>query len=907
VTAGNIGQVGDRRDGNAAPSPVGHLPPELTSFVGRRAELHSIATVLAGARLVTLTGPGGVGKTRLAARAAARLRTGDESRDGVWWVDLAPETDPAAVPERVAEAVETLLVSGVDEVPSLVRQLADRRLWIVLDNCEHLLPAVDEVVRALLRGCPRVRLLATSREPIGAPGEVVWRVPPLDSHDAAALFADRGGVGDDASGAVRRICVRLDRIPLALELAAAWTGTLSPEEIGAALDDRFAVLVTGPHSAPSRQRTLEASMAWSHDLLGDADRVLFRRLAAFQPGFTHGVAQDVCGFDGLDRVAVLTGLRRLIDKSLLVAEAGGGGTTRYRMLETVREYATARLAEAGEQEAMLDRHLDAYLAFAEDVAPLVETDKEVWRARVGAEYTNLRAAIEWGLSIPDSERGQRLAAALAWLWHIEGRRTEGLGLMRLAADRGAGEDSALQARVLTGLALVADTVRPTGYEFDAADAAREMAERHGDERTAAQARSLTAIRLLTTDTDRAFAEAVAIAEGAPEGFARDAAHVLAGLVHHLRDQHAAARARIGPAHDRLARRGDRGVASLGLSLTALSHAYGGDLAAARDLAERAVATAAPLGDYHRVGSARAVLAMVLGMRGEVDEAFAAVEPVVRLIDGDAGAPFVPGLAKAVGSLYARTGRLDIAARWYRREMAWLGEAASDDVLTPDTRVALAAALRGTDPATSQRLCDSALAVARAVPMPRVAADALTQKAYLTEESDPDRAAVTHHEALALREAHGLRLTCLDSLDALASLSLRRGNPEIAARLLGAADRGRADCGYPRSISDSDVRGKLDGGAVAEGRAMDLDEAVAYARRARGTRPRITSGWASLTTTEREVVQLAVKGLSNPEIAKRLFMSRSTVKTHLAHVYAKIDVANRTELAAAYARATSATP
>jgi DNA-binding CsgD family transcriptional regulator len=145
------------------------------------------------------------------------------------------------------------------------------------------------------------------------------------------------------------------------------------------------------------------------------------------------------------------------------------------------------------------------------------------------------------------------------------------------------------------------------------------------------------------------------------------------------------------------------------------------------------------------------------------------------------------------------------------------------------------------------------------------------------------------------------------LDALASLSLRRGNPEIAARLLGAADRGRADCGYPRSISDSDVRGKLDGGAVAEGRAMDLDEAVAYARRARGTRPRITSGWASLTTTEREVVQLAVKGLSNPEIAKRLFMSRSTVKTHLAHVYAKIDVANRTELAAAYARATSATP
>jgi DNA-binding CsgD family transcriptional regulator len=276
---------------------------------------------------------------------------------------------------------------------------------------------------------------------------------------------------------------------------------------------------------------------------------------------------------------------------------------------------------------------------------------------------------------------------------------------------------------------------------------------------------------------------------------------------------------------------------------------------------------------------------------------------VRLIDDVTGAPFIPGLARAVGRLHARTGRPEFAARWYRREMAWLGDAASDDVLLPDTRVALAAVLRATEPAAAERNCDGALAVARAVPMPRVVADALTQKAYLQAESDVDRAVATHHEALALRHAHGLRLACLDSLDALAALSLHRGNPEMAARLLGAADRGRAAVGYPRSTSDGEMRGKLDAAAIAAGQALSLDEAIAYARRARGARPRGASGWTSLTTTEREVVRLAVEGLNNPEIAKRLFMSRSTVKTHLAHVYAKLGVANRTELAAIYARAT----
>jgi predicted ATPase len=255
--------------GQALPAAaIGHLPAELTSFVGRRAELHSIGAALGGARLVTLTGPGGCGKSRLAARVAHQR--GGEWRDGAWWVDLSSETDAAGVPGLVASAVGALLTADVDATASLARQVQERHLLVILDNCEHLLAPTAGLVAALLRRCRRITVLATSREPLGVPGEVAWRVPPLDSHDAVALFTDRGAGatdgathGDGDAAAVRRICARLDRMPLALELAAAWTGTLSPQEIVVELDDRFRVLVTGSHGVPARHQTLEASMAWS--------------------------------------------------------------------------------------------------------------------------------------------------------------------------------------------------------------------------------------------------------------------------------------------------------------------------------------------------------------------------------------------------------------------------------------------------------------------------------------------------------------------------------------------------------------------------------------------------------------------------------------------------------------------
>ncbi|HEX4700560.1 MAG TPA: LuxR family transcriptional regulator, partial [Pseudonocardiaceae bacterium] len=455
-----------------------NLPTPLTSFIGRRAELDALADALGTARLVTVVGPGGCGKTRLAVAVADRVS--DRWPDGVRWVDLAVTGDPAAVPELVASAVG--VVVGSDAIPSLGRQIDERRLLVCLDNCEHVLGPVADMAVELVRACPGVTLLATSREPLGIAGELVWRVPSLDGDDAVALFEERSAGAAEpgpARDAVRTACVRLDGIPLAIELAAAWSGTLSAQEILRGLDDRFALLVRGPRGVAARHQTLAASMAWSHDLLDTADQVLFRRLGVCHGGCTLDTAVDVCGFDGLDRMAVLGGLRRLVDKSLVIADTRGT-VARYRMLETVRQYAAGLLTSSTEAAAVRDRHLDTFLALTEAAAPLLNQDKDEWRAVIGAEQENLRAALDWGLALANPERGRRLAAGLPWLWHLNGHGHEGLTLLGRAIERGTTERTALQAKLLVGLALVADTTQPVGLEYDAAQTALAIATEVGD-------------------------------------------------------------------------------------------------------------------------------------------------------------------------------------------------------------------------------------------------------------------------------------------------------------------------------------------------------------------------------------------------------------------------------------------
>ena len=365
------------------------LPVQLTSFVGRDTELAQLRELLTQNRLLTLTGAGGAGKTRLAIQLAGHLD--GEFGDGVWYVDLAPITDPELVPLTVARAFGLPDQPGRSTMDTLTRFIADRQMLVVLDNCEHLLDASAELVAELLAACPGLGLLATSREPIGVAGEVSWRVPSLSLADEAVeLFRERArharpdfAVNDDNAAAVAEICRRLDGLPLAIELAAARVRALSLSEILDSLHDRFRLLTGGARTAVRRQQTLRASVDWSHALLTEPERVLFRRLAAFMGGFDLDAAQAVAGSGEVQRYQVLDQLTLLVDKSLVVADENGG-RTRYRLLETVRQYALEKLGESGEADAVRSRHRDYYTSLAAAVDAPAGSDYEQ-RRRAGRE------------------------------------------------------------------------------------------------------------------------------------------------------------------------------------------------------------------------------------------------------------------------------------------------------------------------------------------------------------------------------------------------------------------------------------------------------------------------------------------------------------------------------------------
>jgi predicted ATPase/class 3 adenylate cyclase len=325
-----------------------HLPVQLTSFVGRDEQMVDVRNLLGCNRLVTLTGAGGVGKTRMALQVAAALAR--EYDDGARYVDLAPITDPDVVPVAMARALGLPDQPGRSTMDTIVRSIGQRQMLVVLDNCEHLLDATAELILTLTGSCSRLTLLTTSREPIGVAGEVTWRAPSLSLVDEAVeLFTDRARlarpdfvVADDNAAVVTEICRRLDGMPLAIELAAARVRALSLDEINDSLHDRFRLLTGGSRTAVRRQQTLRASVDWSHALLSEPERVLFRRLAAFAGGFDLGAAQNVAGSSEVERYQVLDQLSLLVDKSLVVAESTTG-RTRYRLLETVRQYASEKL------------------------------------------------------------------------------------------------------------------------------------------------------------------------------------------------------------------------------------------------------------------------------------------------------------------------------------------------------------------------------------------------------------------------------------------------------------------------------------------------------------------------------------------------------------------------------------
>ena len=459
----------------AAAAPETNLPLRLSSFVGRETELGRVVEALGRSRLVTLTGPGGSGKTSLAVEAARAAMA--SYRDGAWFVPLAGVTDPA----RVAPAVADALGIG-DRGPQPARELvaawlAHRRALLVLDNCEHLIDTCADLVEHLLRSASAgAAILATSRESLGVPGEVQLPVPPLAEDDAVSLFAERAAAVDPSfvlgpsEEVVRRICRQLDGMPLAIELAAARAKTLPVAEVAERLGDRFRLLTGGPRTAEARHRTLRATVDWSHDLLGEPQRVLLRRLSVFRGGWTLEAAEAVCSGDGVAADDVLDLSSDLVERSLAVARDG-----RFRLLETIRQYAAERLADAGEDEALRERHARWFIAFVEEAESALRGPGQAdWLQRLRAEDGNLQQALAWcrerGAEQP--ELGLRLAGALGWYWYV-GRQVDGRRELT-AVLAAASEGSALgRARVLQALSLA---LRPAGCivhpSREAADAAR---------------------------------------------------------------------------------------------------------------------------------------------------------------------------------------------------------------------------------------------------------------------------------------------------------------------------------------------------------------------------------------------------------------------------------------------------
>jgi non-specific serine/threonine protein kinase len=456
--------------------PKHNLPQQLTSFIGREKEIAELKDLLGTARLLTLTGAGGCGKTRLALQVAGDLL--QFYPDGIWLVELAALAEPGLVPQTVASVLGLKEQSGESLTQTLAKHLASRHLLLMLDNAEHLLAACAQVADAALRQCAKVVILVTSRERLGVAGELTYRVPSLSvpdpkqdatpeelsKYESARLFVERArlqrphfAVTTQNAPALASVCHRLDGIPLAIELAAPRVRSMSVEEVNRRLDQRFSLLTGGSRTVLPRQRTLRSAIDWSYDLLNEAEQALLCRVSVFSGGWTLEAAEQVCGGEGVDDVETLDLLTSLADKNLVVADEQDGAT-RYRLLETVRQYAGDQLRERGNEARLQSRHLAYFLALAEEAeTQLTGSDQRAWLERLETERDNLRSALSRSAALGgDAANGLRLAGALWRFWLIHGYLFEGrrslVEQLALPADPSAWQ---ARARALHGAGVLA--------------------------------------------------------------------------------------------------------------------------------------------------------------------------------------------------------------------------------------------------------------------------------------------------------------------------------------------------------------------------------------------------------------------------------------------------------------------
>ncbi len=822
-----------------------NLPAQMSSFIGREAELAEVRRLVDGSRLVTLTGAGGAGKTRLGLQVAAGLLDG--SGDGVWFADLAPLADPDLVAVTVADVLGIRQEPGRPVLDTLTEALRGRSLLVLLDNCEHVIGACAKLADALLRGCPDLALLATSREPLGIDGERVYRVPsmgiPADGDDAGAIRAseavrlleDRAAAqgvplawDERAAEVAGRICRRLDGIPLAVELAAARLRVLPAAELEARLDQRFAILTGGSRAAPPRQQTLRAMVDWSWELLTGAERAVLARLSIFAGGFALAAAEAVAAGPDVPAAEVVGHLGALVDKSLVQFGDTGTGPGRYRLLETVRQYAAGQLDAQGPAAcAARIAHRDYYLALAEAAAPqLAAADQAQWLNLIDAELGNLRAAIAYSLTQADPAPGLRLAASLGEFWRARGHAAEGAGVLRALLDAPAAQEATPpRARALAAAASLLHQMGSYAIGDDYCQEALAIARAAGDNYLVADLLSTRAWILLRQGQ-------------------RDAALPLIesglGLARRLGEPHLTARLLSVRAH--------------------ATYAAGDHADAARDAAE-ALPLFRQAGDRQHAGTMLGNLGNYELSAGDLDAArrhLAESLDIFRALNHRDGiahqtlnlglAEYLSGSPGAAEALFAES--FDLTRR--------IGTKA----LMAYAMIGLAMAGHGgADPGWSARLhgaADQVLADLGRVLEPL--------EARLADLDRQRLRAAMGAEAFEDEYAAGRALDPAGVLAALGRKDAAAGQVRVAHQALQGMQAGREAQPAGALVSELD--------AAVSGEAVTV-----------------------LTPRELDVLKLVAQGLSNPDIARRLVLSEHTVHRHLANILRKLNLSSRAAAAA----------
>ena len=923
-------ELGELRSLDSFPN---NLPDQLTSFVGRARELEQLRGALEETRLMTLTGAGGAGKTRLALQVAADQL--ERFRDGAWWVELGALSDPELVGEALVAALGIRPLPGMSAIEASCMHLVERHALVVLDNCEHLLTACGEAAEGLLYGCPQVSLLATSRTPLGVAGETEWRVPSLSlpsqeparemiealgQSDAVRLFVERArkarpnfAVNNENVPAVAEICHALDGLPLAIELAAARVRMLSVDQIATGLGDRFHLLTRGARTALPRHQTLRACVDWSHDLLSDQERILLRRLAVFSGGFTLDAVEGVCSGDGLERIAILDLLSSLVDRSLVVAEERGPAV-RYRLLETIRQYTFERLVEAREQEMLRDRHRDAYLALAERAASYLAGHRE-WLEVLDAEAGNLDAALERALQT-DREQAVRLCASVFHWWRLRGLFGAAERGYARALDVGDQSASPLRAQALSAYAYLLVSGGKSDPAIAIAQQALAMAQEADDQ--SAQARALNVIGLIESFPDPVGSRSrleracqLARASGDDWCFV-DACLNLAWTHQQICDEHEEGERLRSEVLQLAERNGYRDYVSWYWLMECWRPLMRGEADRFRVLVERALVVAREIGEPMTEATGEMWIAWREVEEGHAEDALERVQAArERMVAGGAGL-VLPYLEASIARVRVALGELDRArvvleplvasGMDFGWGLGWTTFALAEVLLVAGDQIGAEARAR------------EALAIGERISSRQVIALSKEVLARLCMgRGEYGESETLLHEALLLRLEWELFQDLPRTLDALAELAASLDSPEEAARIIGVAHRARTDMRMMPRAADEQRVAELERGLRAtlgnpafqaardEGASLTFQEAIAWIRRARGERKRPARGWESLTPTELKVIELVAEGLTNPQIGERMFISRGTVKVHLSHIFAKLGTSTRAELAAQASR------